>query len=74
MMSKESQHRNTVPCAVCSREKFHKLIPKLSLNAIQNPVAQNLNAELGLYYQLCYKHYTELVLFDRNLSMYKKRI
>ncbi|CAG8691634.1 25064_t:CDS:2 [Cetraspora pellucida] len=60
------------PCTICGnddlREKFHKLIPNLLLKAMQSPATPNLKVKLSLNDQLCQKHYTELVVFDRNLS------
>ena len=55
------------------REKFRKLTPNLLSKAVQSPAALNSKAELHLNNQLYHKHYTDFVVFDRNLSPNNKR-
>lgn len=62
---------NTGPCAICGKddkEKFRKLTPKLLSKAMQSQAASELKVELKPDDQLCHKHYTDLVVFDRHLQ------
>ncbi|CAG8729214.1 15228_t:CDS:2 [Cetraspora pellucida] len=49
-------------------------MPKLLSKAIQSEAASNLKIQLKLDDQLCHKHYSKLVAFDKNyLSLYKRQ-
>ncbi|CAG8603391.1 9076_t:CDS:2 [Cetraspora pellucida] len=76
-MPKDSLCKNTGPCVVCGKndlaEKFRRLTPNLFYKALQSLTALNLKVVLSLYDQLCHKHYTKLVIFDRHFSPKEKQ-
>ncbi|CAG8648414.1 6348_t:CDS:2, partial [Ambispora leptoticha] len=63
------------PCAVCGKndleEKFRKLISNLLPKAVQSEAASRLKMQLKLDDQLCYKHYNELVPFNKKVEISK---